>query len=94
MITTITAIKKATAGSYAEGGIVPGNSYSGDNLIANVNSGELILSAIQQNTLAGMLQGGGGGQPMQPYVDGEMLFLGLSNYLRREGRGELVTSRR
>lgn len=52
MITTITGIKNATAGSYASGGIVPGNSYYGDALTANVNSGELILSMSQQDTLA------------------------------------------
>ena len=56
MISTIAAVKSATAGSYAEGGIIPGNSFSGDNLTANVNSGELILSMAQQNSIAGQLQ--------------------------------------
>ena len=32
MVSTIAAIKSATAGSYAEGGLVPGSSFSGDNL--------------------------------------------------------------
>lgn len=42
------------------GGIVPGNSYSGDKMLVRVNSGELILNRAQQNNLAGALTSGGG----------------------------------
>jgi len=99
MISTISAIKSATAGSYAEGGIIPGNSFTGDRLTANVNSGELILSRAQQDTIATQLtasdsQAGGGGVNARPYVSGEQIFLGLNNYLRASGRGEIITSRR
>lgn len=45
----------AWAGSFAEGGIVPGTSYSGDRMVANVNSGELILNAAQQDRIASQL---------------------------------------
>lgn len=45
----------AWAGSFAEGGIVPGSSFSGDRLVANVNSGELILNAAQQDRIAAQL---------------------------------------
>lgn len=95
MISSIAAIKSATAGSYAEGGIIPGNSFSGDNQWAQVNAGEVILSRSQQGVLAAELEGSnrGGGAPTHPYVSGEMIFLGLNNYLRRTGRGEIVTSR-
>lgn len=41
------------AGSYATGGIVGGNSYTGDRLIAHVNSGEMILNRSQQMALFG-----------------------------------------
>jgi len=41
------------AGSFAGGGIVGGNSYSGDRLIAHVNSGEMILNRSQQMALFG-----------------------------------------
>jgi hypothetical protein len=34
-------------GSYATGGIVPGNSFTGDRLTAKVNSGEMILNSGQ-----------------------------------------------
>jgi len=36
---------------FTKGGIVPGASYSGDNLIARVNSGEMILNRKQQSNL-------------------------------------------
>lgn len=52
MLKVASGIIKASAGSYAQGGIVPGTSYSGDRLTANVNSGELILNEAQQGTLA------------------------------------------
>ena len=98
MISTISAIKSATSGGFAEGGIVPGNSFSGDNLRLSdygVNSGELILNRAQQGVIAGALTEGGNGRSVnsQPYVSGEQIYLGLNNYLRRSNRGELVTSR-
>lgn len=37
--------------SFEEGGIVQGNSYKGDNVKANVNSGEMILNGSQQKNL-------------------------------------------
>lgn len=42
---------------FAEGGIVPGNSFSGDNVPALVNSGEMILNQGQQQTLFGIANG-------------------------------------
>ena len=60
MVATITQIKSVTKGGFAEGGIVPGNSFSGDNLHINdygINSGELILNRSQQNNIAAQLQG-------------------------------------
>ena len=58
MFTMISSIKQATAGSYAEGGIVGGSSYSGDRLLARVNSGEIILNSRQQRNLFNMLDTG------------------------------------
>lgn len=46
--------------SFATGGIVGGNSYSGDNVQANVNSGEMILNAAQQRALWETANGRGG----------------------------------
>ena len=92
MLSTIAAIKSATAGSYAEGGIVPGNNYS-DGLIANVSSGELILNRAQQNSIAGLLTSNQGNSESRPYVDVETIWLGLGHYLNRKGMGEIVTTR-
>lgn len=50
---------RAAAGSFEKGGIVPPvagvNNFSGDNLIARVNAGELILNRAQQVNLSGYL---------------------------------------
>ena len=44
MIGTIASIKSVTQG-FADGGMVGGNSYSGDNIVARLNSGEGVLTA-------------------------------------------------
>ena len=93
MISTISAIKSATAGSYAEGGIVPGNNHN-DGLIAHVSSGELILNRAQQDSVARQLTGGfGGNLQLSAVVTGEQIRLALNNNSRRMGRGEYVTSK-
>lgn len=53
----VSQIKQLTAGGYAEGGIVPGNSFAGDKVMAMVNSGEMILNTHQQKNLFDMLNG-------------------------------------
>ena len=95
MISTIEAIKSATKGGFAEGGIVPGNSMSGDNLRTSdygISSGELILNRAQQGVIANALEHDESSQNLQPYINGEMIFLGLQAYTRRSGMGEIVTS--
>ena len=58
MLSMISSIKQATAGSFAQGGIIGGSSYSGDRLLANVNSGEMILNSRQQRNLFNLLDTG------------------------------------
>jgi len=47
--------------SFEQGGIVPGNSFTGDNVQANVNSGEMILNRRQQSQLFDVANGAGAG---------------------------------
>lgn len=89
MVATIASIKQATAGSYAEGGIVPGNNYN-DGLTASVSSGELILNQAQQNTLASRLQESSSSAGGRATVSGEQIILAVNAYGRRTGRGELI----
>lgn len=95
MVSTIASIKSATSG-YAEGGIVKGTTYSGDQIFAGeamVNAGELVLNKAQQGNLATALRdnrGGGGGVELAR-VSGEQIYVAMNNFLRRSGRGELVT---
>lgn len=103
MVSTIAAIHSATG--YAQGGIVDGRgggfvggmAYSGDN-VGNVrlDSGELVLNRAQQNNLANALEGDNNNntENRQPYVNGELIYLGVNNYLKRTGRGEIVVSKR
>ena len=90
-------------GKAAGGMLIPGNSFSGDNLrmpvdggrgFIGVNSGELILNRAQQANLASQLQGGGG-QTVHVVgkLSGESLFLCAENWAKRTGRGEFVTWR-
>lgn len=88
---------------FSEGGVVkaatgfavPGNFRSGDRVPALLNSGEVVLNRAQQGNLLSQMGGMGmsGMHDAQPYVDGEKIWLGLRNYLKRSGRGEILTSR-
>ncbi len=53
----IMAAVLAFADGFATGGIVPGNSFSGDNVVARVNSGEMILNGAQQARLFDIANG-------------------------------------
>lgn len=68
---------------FAQGGIVPGQSLSGDRVQARVNSGEMILNRQQQANLFRMAQsGGGGGQEISTNItvelDGEVVGRAVS----------------
>ena len=50
----------ASLPKFADGGIIGGSSFIGDNMIARVNSGEMILNGTQQRNLFNLLDGKGG----------------------------------
>ena len=99
MASTIAAIHSQTG--YAEGGIVKGNSYSGDNLMAQgpngqligLNAGEIVLNRAQQGVIAGALQGGGQTVRVVGKLSGESIFICAENWAKRTGKGEFVTWR-
>ena len=96
MIATISSIHSATG--YAQGGIVQGNSYSGDNLYggpdAMVNAGELVLTKAQQSTLASQLQGGGlQNMNIAGRIKGTDIILSIDRSLKLEGKQLLTWGR-
>ena len=91
-------------GKAAGGMLIPGNSFSGDNIrlpvdggrgMIGVNSGELILNKSQQNNLANAIQGNSfENLNLTATIRGEQIRLALNNNGRRTGRGEYVQSNR
>lgn len=75
LFSIISAAKSNFAGAFAEGGIVGGNSYTGDRLFARVNSGEMILNRAQQATLFG-----NSGGDVHFIIEGSQLKGVLDNY--------------
>lgn len=69
--------------SFSQGGIFSGNSVVGDNNIARVNSGEMILTKTQQSNLFRLLDSntaGGNVSAGTVRVKGSDLYIALSNY--------------
>lgn len=76
---------------FSAGGVVGGSSWTGDELLARVNSGELILNKDQQANLIKGLDGMAGGTAAvslggKTVVHGESIYISLSNYMRRTGK--------
>ena len=100
MVSTISAIHSATG--YAQGGIVKGNSYSGDNIggivdgsqLVGLDAGELVLTRAMQGNLAQQLEGNGlGNLTLTSKIRGENIIMSINNTSRRRGKGEMVTSK-
>ena len=81
--------------------MIKGNSYSGDNLMAQgpngqligLNAGEIVLNRAQQGVIAGALQGGGQTVHVVGKLSGESIFICAENWAKRTGKGEFVTWR-
>ena len=96
MMSMISSIHSATG--YAQGGIVEGNSYSGDNMmfggdgLYGLNAGEVVLTKAQQNTLAQTLEGNGlGNINVTGRLNGTDILLSADRAAQASGRGQLVT---
>lgn len=91
-ISTMLSIQAATKAvtksmmAFETGGIIGGNSYHGDKLIARVNSGEMILNGRQQRNLFDAINENrlGGENSNRLYgevkIKGQDLYIALSNF--------------
>ena len=76
---------------HAAGGVVAGNTYSGDHIPAMLNAGEVVLNRAQTGALASQLQDGGGGNGrIVGVLRGEDIALVADRWGRRTGKGELA----
>ena len=79
----------AMIGSFADGGVIGGNIFHGDNMFARVNAGEMILNNKQQGNLFRLLDGGGvasnTGTPTVK-IKGSDLYVALNNYGSKMGK--------
>lgn len=84
IIATITALFASFAGSFADGGIIGGSgAFHGDNMLARVNAGEMILNPMQQSNLFNALNSGGavgGMKNVEFKISGSTLKGVLKNY--------------
>jgi len=74
------------AGTFANGGMVGGSSFSGDKLFARVNSGEMILNKGQQSNMAGMMDSSRGNVNVQLAGGLKMSGRDLLFFLEEEGK--------
>jgi len=95
LATTISTVHSLTG--FAQGGIVGGNQYSGDNIYAGnamVNSGELVLNKAQQGNLASQLQGNGlQNMKLSGRIKGTDIILSIDRSLKLEGKQLLTWGR-
>ena len=92
MVSTIAAIHSATG--FSEGGVVKGSTFSGDQIPAMLNAGEVVLTRAQAGVIASNLQNAGGlnNLKLQAIVSGTQLRFVLNNESQQRGRGQYVTT--
>lgn len=96
MTTTINTMHSLTG--FANGGIIPGNSMSGDNMrgmtpdgsVYGLNAQEVVLNRAQVGNLASQLEGGVGNLQLETRVGAEELIFILNNNGNRRGFGNFI----
>ena len=92
MATAISTVHSLTG--FAQGGIVEGNSYSGDNIPIMANAGEVVLTKAMQSTLASQLQGNGiQNMNIAGRIKGTDIILSIDRSLKLEGKQLLTWGR-
>ena len=79
----------AMIGNFADGGVIGGNSFHGDNMFAKVNAGEMILNNKQQGNLFKLLDSGNiasNNNSSVVKIKGSDLYVALSNYSSKIGK--------
>ena len=77
--------KAKSAGKFATGGVVGGNSYSGDKLMAYVNSGETILTPQQADRAVAGIEGAQPQIMIEGRISGTDILLAANNSNRSRG---------
>lgn len=85
IIATVVSLFASIPKTFAEGGLIGGNSIHGDTMLARVNSGEMILNHSQQSNLYRAIKnnnigGGGLGGNVEFKISGSTLKGCLNNY--------------
>ena len=96
LTTTINTMHSLTG--FANGGIIPGNSMSGDNMrgmtpdgsVYGLNAQEVVLNRAQVGNLASQLEGGVGNLQLETRVGAEELIFILNNNGNRRGFGNFI----
>ena len=79
-----------TIKGFAGGGIIDGNTFHGDAIVARVNAGEMILNRTQQSILCRLLDSGVGARAAAPaqvrfILEGDQLVGCVDTYKAKMG---------
>ena len=87
VVATVASVFSALP-KFAEGGIVPGSSFGGDNILARVNSGEMILNGYQQHNLFSLLNSSTqpGSGKVEFEIRADKLYGVLKNYNNKRNK--------
>ena len=99
MATTIATIHSLTG--YSQGGVIKGNSYSGDNILGMVDGGaggfvglnaqEIVLNKAQTANVANELTNQPRAMRVNGRISGHDIVLAADRSLAQEGKGHIVT---